>query len=298
MDIPYYLALPMAAALMYAFGSLFFKRSLEHGITVLHALVVTNWCMMAVFVPFLLLDPGSHSWIELLQPLACALLFFLGNWLTFVALRRGDMSLVVPAMGTKPLFVALGAVAFFGRSVSQGMWLAAILAALGIYVLRRSDILPGRNRASGLPPVLLSSACFGFCDAGVEAWAPEFGDMGFLGYMFLIVALLSTLLLRLSGQSLMRADRSGMKALAIGSSILAAQGILVALAIVRHQNATGVNIVYSTRGLWSVAVVWLLGSRFRLGEEASDRSVFLFRLAGAGLMIVSVALAALESAAG
>ena len=295
-QVPLYMAMPLAAAVMYAYGGLYFKESLEHGTSVVHAFVVTSWAMMLVFSPLMFLDLHPHDWPDHLQPLICALLFFAGNWLTFIALRRSDMSIVVPAMGTKPVFVALGAVLFFDKSISRGMWIAAVLTALGIYILKRSDILPGKGKASGLPPVILGSACFGFCDAGVEAWAPGYGDMHFLGLMFLMVAVLSTLLLRLSAHSLRQADRIGMRALIIGSAILALQGILVAVSIVRYENATGVNIVYGSRGLWSVVLVWWLGHRFRFREQHGDRSVLFSRLLGAGIMIVSVVLATWESA--
>ena len=87
-----------------------------------------------------------------------------------------------------------------------------------------------------------------------------------------------------------------MKALAIGGGILALQGILVAISVVSFDNATGVNIVYSARGLWSVVLVWWLGHRFLFRENERGRNTFMYRLIGAGIMMIAVLLATWESA--
>ncbi len=296
MTVPYYLVLPLLASLMYAFGSLYFKEAFQHGVNLIHAFVVTNWIMALVFVPLILVDAKAHDWATYLQPLFCALLFFGGHWFNFMALRRGDMSIVVPAMGTKSFFVALGATGLFGKAIAPGMWAAAVLTAVGIYILKRSDIGKLKRQSSAIGPAILSAACFGICDSAVESWAPAYGPWQFIGLVFLIVALASSTLLPLADRPLRLADRTGMKALTIGGGILALQGILVAISVVSFDNATGVNIVYSARGLWSVVLVWWLGHRFLFRENERGRNTLMFRLIGAGIMMIAVFLATWESA--
>ena len=296
MSIPFYMALPLMAALMYAYGSLYFKEAFKHGIGVNQAFVVTSWVMALVFVPMIFFERERPEWIECAKPLACALLFLAGHWFTFAAFRRGEMSVVVPAMGTKAVFVAVGAAAWFGKEIPSGMWLAAILAAVGIFILGRSDIQHAASISPALLLAILSAAGFGLCDAAVQAWAPEYGAKGFLGAMFLATALLSTVSLKAANQPLRDADRAGMKALIIGAAIIALQGILVAISVVSFDNATGVNVVYSSRGLWSVLLVWHLGHRFHSLEDRQNPKIFFSRLAGAGIMIFAVVLATWESA--
>ena len=296
MTIPVYMALPVVAAFMYAYGSMYFKEASEHGTTVIHNFVVTNWVMAFVFGPMIFFDTWPQSPWLLLQPAACAVLFTLGNWLTFAAIRSGDMSIVVPVMGTKALFVAIGASVCFGKTIDPGMWIAAILAAVGIYILGRTD----RPGAGGLSPTviltILGSICFGFADAAIQAWAPAYGSRGFLGTAFLMIGLFSILFLPAADHPLKEADRQGMRALVIGAAIIALQGILVAIAVVGFDNATGVNVVYSSRGLWSVLLIWWIGHRFRAPENDHLPRVFYLRLAGAAIMMTAVGIAMWESA--
>ena len=295
MSIPLYMALPVVAALMYSYGSLYFKEAFEHGISVIHTFVVTSWIMGLVFVPLLFLETSPIPKDLLYQPILCALLFFLGNWFTFAAIRRGDMSIVVPAMGMKAVCVAIGASLFFGKTINPGMWTATILAAVGIYILGRSDQTRTKGISIPILLTLLSSACFGVCDAAIQAWAPSYGSKGFMGATFLVIAGLSSLFLRAAEHPLKNADRLGMRALLVGAFVIALQSILVAISVVSFDNATGVNVVYSSRGLWSVLFVWWIGHRFRSTEKHQDSRTFYTRLIGATIMMSAVALALWES---
>ncbi len=289
------MALPIVAALMYSYGSLFFKEAFEHGITVIHTFAVTSWAMALVFVPLLFVESAPTPWHLFYQPILCSLLFFMGHWFTFAAIRRGDMSIVVPAMGTKAVFVAIGASCFFGKAIAPGMWIAALLAAAGIYILGKSDQTKLKGVSIPIVLTILSSACFGFCDAAIQAWAPDYGSKGFMGMTFLLIATLSSFFLRLAEHPLRDADRQGMRALGIGAGIIALQGILVAISVVNFDNATGVNVVYTSRGLWSVLLVWWIGHRFRSAEKHQNTKVLLTRFLGAIIMTLAVALALWES---
>ncbi len=298
MGFPTYMLLPLAAALAYSYGSLYFKQAFQHGIGLVHSFVVTNWAMALVFAPIIFLaELPSFGWIYL-QPLVCALGFCLGNVLTISAIRRGDMSVVVPVMGTKAFFVAVGASLFFGKTIAPAMWIACVLAAIGIYVLGRSDRTEGKGQSGAIGLTILSSACFGICDAAIQAWAPDFGSKGFMGSMFVVIAVFSTGFLKIARRPITGADRTGMKALIIGSGIIALQGILVAISVVSFDNATGVNVIYSARGLFSIALVWWIGHRFSPDTHESERQLLAQRLVGAAIMMAAVAFAVLASPKG
>ena len=74
-----------------------------------------------------------------------------------------------------------------------------------------------------------------------------------------------------------------MRAIGISSG-----GIALTLGI--WGNATAVNIVYSTRGLFSVLVVWLAGHWFANTERQAGRAVLVSRLIGALLILAAIAL--------
>ena len=57
-------------------------------------------------------------------------------------------------------------------------------------------------------------------------------------------------------------------------------------------DATTVNVVYSTRGLMAVVLVWALGSRLGLEEGGHGWGVMVRRLAAAAALVGAVVLAA------
>ena len=60
--------------------------------------------------------------------------------------------------------------------------------------------------------------------------------------------------------------------------------------ITRFHNATAANVIYSSRGLWSVVAVWAIGHWFANRERHLGAEVLRWRLAGAGLMMAAIAL--------
>ena len=78
--------------------------------------------------------------------------------------------------------------------------------------------------------------------------------------------------------------------LAPGALLLAANMAAFAFTLAQWQDATAANIVYSSRGLWSVAIVWAVGHWFANHERHAGRGAMLSRLAGATLMVVAIVL--------
>jgi hypothetical protein len=74
--------------------------------------------------------------------------------------------------------------------------------------------------------------------------------------------------------------------------LLAVQGMAMGLALVFFQDPTGVNILYSTRGLWAVLLVWCAGSWFANRErERAGRTTMILRLAGTLFITTGVVIA-------
>jgi hypothetical protein len=65
-------------------------------------------------------------------------------------------------------------------------------------------------------------------------------------------------------------------------------GIVLALGL--WDDATAVNIVYSVRGLISVALVWSIRHWFRSEEAQLSNRVFYYHLMGAALMVAAIVL--------
>ena len=73
------------------------------------------------------------------------------------------------------------------------------------------------------------------------------------------------------------------------------QAILVGISVAMFHNATGVNVVYSSRGLWAIIMVWLLSRLTGYRAEQPHAKTLLLRLIGAILMVSAILLAILSS---
>jgi hypothetical protein len=82
--------------------------------------------------------------------------------------------------------------------------------------------------------------------------------------------------------------REAWKLVFLGAGCIGLQGLLLIGTLGLFGDATAVNIVYSTRGVWSVVVVWLVGRQLGAMEVGLEGSVLGWRLAGAALMCAAV----------
>jgi hypothetical protein len=65
---------------------------------------------------------------------------------------------------------------------------------------------------------------------------------------------------------------------------VAFQALSLVTSIAVFADGTGINVIYSARGLWSVMAVWLVGHWFGNRELVSESGVLGWRLVGAGMM--------------
>jgi len=75
-----------------------------------------------------------------------------------------------------------------------------------------------------------------------------------------------------------------------GSMLLGTQSIIFVSTLAIYGKATSANIIYSSRGLLSVAMVWLIGHWFANQEQNLGPKVMRWRLAGALLMMSAIVL--------
>ncbi len=300
--MPLYLLLPCGAAVLYSLGSIFMKRSLVEGARTFQTFHVTNLMVGLVFSPLILLQKGEIAWNELHHPLLAASAFFLGNWFTFIAIQRGDVSLVTPLMGTKVVFVAIFVLLLTGAAPSSLLWVAAILTAAGIFLMGLKDFLKG-----GYHPLqtiffaLLSSATFGLSDVFVRKWAPSFGPMAFLTISSLVVAAFSLMVLpfqkRKTGLPVLP-EKGPRKWLLLGSFLIAFQAVMIGLSLAFFADPTGINVVYSSRGMWAIVLVVLLGPWLGNWERRTARAALVWRFTGAMLLMIAIVLAVLNQTSG
>ncbi len=291
MDFPAYLFIPLACGFFYVVSMLSFKRAGDFGVGVWRTTFIANWACALVFLPFWLKQgwapvPATLYW----QPAVIGVLFLFGQILMFLAITRGDVSVATPVMGAKVLLVALFSSLLRVGEVPLKWWLAAALsvAALGLLNLRGGA--EPRRVGSTVVLTLMSATMYALSDVLVQKWAPAWGTGNFFPPMFVVVGLYSFVLLAFARGGLAGITPGAWRWVGWGAACNALTNGGIALTLGIWGNATAVNIVYSSRGLFSVLVVWWVGHWFSNAEQQAGRAVLLSRLAGAGAMLAAIGL--------
>ncbi len=284
-----HLLLPLASSLLYVLGAVLLKRATAAAdVGLWRAAFVTNLVSAVAFLPLLALGGPGQGWTAIWQPAAVALLLVAGQCASLWALTRGDVSVATPVLGAKIILVAFFTTVVAGQSVPPQLWGAAILGTLAIGLLNRGPAGRHHDLMLTILGSLLAAVAFALFDVLVMIWSPAWGAGGFLPLMMGLAGLYSLAFIPLFGESQRKVPRTIGWVLLGGAVLVALQGLLLITTIAVFGDATSVNIVYGTRGLWSVLLVWLAGRW--LGSEESDRgaSVLGGRLAGALLMTAAV----------
>jgi len=287
-----YLLLPLAAAVIYAAAALCLKIAMGRGTTSWAVLFYSNLLLGLLFLPLLLAGPSG--WNTRAAPLAlCSgLLFFLGQLATFRSLQSGDVSIATPALAAKVVFVALLSMLVPGSRPDPDLWLAVLLTLAGMILLNRRPTHTASRPLVTLAWALLAALSFAATDIVVQVGAPAAGFTLFMPVMFATVMALSLPLLRPhilrpSGRETQPGARLW---LAIGVVLLGLQATGMASAIGLFGDATAANVVYGSRGLWSLLLLALFARTLGIRDDILDRSTLATRTIGCVLIIVAVAL--------
>jgi drug/metabolite transporter (DMT)-like permease len=281
-----YLFLPLLAALAFALGALVYKRAYQEGAGLVHLAVVNNVILGLMFLPLLAVESQPIPWGDWHLPVWTALAFAIGHLLNVLSLRLGDVSLATPLLGAKVIFVALVGGLVFRNRLSTAQWLSAALATAGVVAMGLTDFRGGGRAGLTTVAALGCAAAFAFTDTMIQAWGSRFGAWGFLPLLFAAVGVLPYF-----GIASLRAPRRAWRWILAGVALSGLQAIIITGTIAVWKDAAGVNVVYATRGLWSITLVWLVGHRLRNTERhTTGGRIMAQRLAGAALILAAVAL--------
>lgn len=288
--------LPLLAAMVYSVAALFLNAAGRKGVKGLHATAVCNLFLGLFFLIFY----DWKAFPALAQPLwpvlLLAALFVLGQAFTILAFSLGDVSIVASVMGLKVIFVNILLAIGLREGLSGRVWLASALSVLGVFILQSN---PGREKHSAhallaIFLAFLSAFFFAGADVLIQHWTPTLGFERFLPPAMLLAGLFSLLFFLPWGPSPHAPPRSASKLLLPGALLLALQSLLLIFAIARFGKVAEANILYSSRGVWSVLAVWLLGHFFANIEFSNHgRARLLRRLLGSALITAAIILTVL-----
>lgn len=282
--------LSLLCAVLFAAGALVVKRGNQLGIGAWPTTLASN---LSTVLGFLTLWPMGGTFpgmARLWEPALVAVLFIAGQGLAFLAFSRGDVSVATPVLGIKIILVTTSVALLIGQMPDLKLWLAALVATAAVVLLNRTERHAGGR--AGLTVLLAggAAACFALFDVLVQKWGPAWGAGRFLPIMMLIVAGLSLALHPLMPRPNLAPLPGAWRWMAAGCALIAVQSTIFVTVILVYQNAAPANVIFSSRGFWSVVLVWVAGHWLQSLEQRHGARVLRWRLAGAGLMSLAIAL--------
>lgn len=271
--------LPGLAACLYAVGSMGLKQSMQHGAAPRRVMAVSNIAMALWSLPLIFIFPGTWHLNAWFMAMGAGLALFCGRIFSIKALEAGDLSIVAPLLGMKTVLVAVLSMVFFPFEITSTLVVSAVLASLGVALLQRGPL----ERKAGTKKAALyamgASFLFAITDISVQG-ARDLMGVGYLvPTLFLTVGLLVPILGRHPAP-----PKQARKGLYAGSAVIGFQTTLMILVIGLIGQATLVNVIYSSRALWSVVVDRCMG-------EDHIKDYLISRLLGALFVMGAVVMA-------
>lgn len=290
MQDPLAVILPLCSAIGYTFAALMLKRATERGVGPWRVTFIVNWTAAVLFTPWLLTGGQPFTLLNVSQAVLAGAAFFVGQVFTFLALSRGDVSLTTPILGTKVIFVALLAPWFAGEQINPTLWTSALLTCVATALLGGEF----KTNSHRLVPSLIfgtsAAMAYAVTDIMQQRWGKSLGFGHFAPVMFYTIGLLSFTLRPAFSAPLSELPKRSFHWALAGGILISLQATGIAYSIATYNKVTLINILYSTRGIWSVILVWAVGHWFSNTEKAVGRSVMVRRLIGASILLVAVIL--------
>ncbi len=290
MRIEYVLSL--GAAFIYAVCMVLIKESLRQGAGILRSTFILHWVMALVFLPLLIVNSTILPGGSFLAPIAVGLSVFLGQIFILWALKFGDPSVQTPVMGVKSTMVAIFVCFIGGGYIPLMGWLAGILSLVAIYFLSYAEgsTLLKKSNTWTIVLTFLGASFLGLGDVIMEKFAPSFGEIPFLVIAMLSCAIASLALIPFFEGPLFAMSRPALGWVLGGSVLYGLEAIAFYIAISFYGQATAINVLYSSRGLWSIFVTWAMAYFFHYKPSPVSSAILLRRGIGTFLLFIAILL--------
>ncbi len=213
----------------------------------------------------------------------------------YMALHCGDVSSVMPIMGSKVIFAGLLAIPMLHEKHNWQVYIATVLVAISIAILSYS---PSKSGSSKFPlkPIALMTACcviFGFTDIYIKRSLVYLDSYNFMIYYNFIVGVLSLWVIPYIMKKRVSLVLKGMD---LQLSVYAAVSLVAAtlLFVVLLSLCNGVvipNILQSTRGIFIVLISAVMTHHGSTMLETQSKKVYMLRLAASILIMLSIWIA-------
>ena len=200
--------------------------------------------------------------------------------------------MVSPLMGIKSILVAffLVLLGFSHEPIPLSTWLAAGLTALAVGLIGWPAKNSGSTSFKGIILAIASAASFSLLDSMVPHFSHQTDPVRMLFCIFCPSGISQSAFASWKEESIFRRNQPGdIWVWGSGIMIAFASGADVDRDCLRCV-PTEVNVVYSSRGFWTIILVAWLGQRLCLTEGTIGKWVKIRRLAGSILLGVCILL--------
>jgi drug/metabolite transporter (DMT)-like permease len=288
--------LPLIAAMMYVVGALLLKRASDLGADVWRTTSIINYATALAAVPLWLLGGTIPSQALWWQPPVAAVLFFAGQIFSLLALNIGDVSVATPVLGVKILLVAVLSIVLTGDPITARLWTAAALSTAAIALLNIDRSRPHARVGKTIVLAGLGAASYACFDVIMQKWSFAWGAGRIVPLAMISAGMYSIPLSFATARPRDPRDlrRAYKPWLVAGATFFAVQGLMFITSITIYRQATPANVLYSSRGLWSVVAVWGIGHWFSNREQHLGPRVLVWRFVGAILLLAAIVMVLLD----
>ena len=297
MNITFFLV-GLSSGFAHSVYSAFSKALLKNRIREPFLLFLYISILQALLTPLLwiFIKPQFPSSPEGWAPLLMSCITCVAAYLfLYSALHCGDVSSVMPVMGSKVIFAGLLAIPLLGEKHNWQVYIAAVLVAISIAILSYSPSKSGSSKFPLKPIALMTICCviFGCTDILIKRSLVYLDSYNFMIYYNFIAGLLS---LCIVPHLMKRKVPLVVKGMNLQLSVYSAAALVTAtlLFTIMLKMSSGVvipNILQSTRGIFIVLISAVLTHRGSTMLETQSKKVYMFRLAASILIMISVWIA-------
>lgn len=288
----FHFLLPLLAGLLYTVATLFAKRAITLGGGAMRIAFFSNLLAVPFSIPLLFLDNQPIDLTYLHWPVICGVINFVGMAITFATIRIGDISVQTPVMGSKILIVAALVTILYSTPIPIAWWIAAFLAVVAIALLGKSK--PKNLEESVVVKTIIlalsASAAFAVGDVLMSQKAPLLSESLFIVLMLTVTSICSFFFIPFFKGSFLNPPPGVWHWMLWGSFIMALEEIILYAAIAFYGSPTAMNILYSSRAIWSIILVWTIGHWFKNTEKHLGKDILTHRLIGAVLLFAAIVI--------
>lgn len=255
--------LPFLGAMLHPLLGMFTQKAAGKGVGMTVIVASANLITLAIFAVYMDAEGGwtirGQDW----WAIGNGVIFFLGQWFSLQSMKVGDLAVHASALGVKVLVVASFSFLVGLEEASFALVLGVVAAVTAVFLVSGGSLAGWKEHRKTVGLTLLACIFFGTNDF-LTGWAAQ--DIGAGRWLLLMMGTSGAIsaLLLLTRLSQLRALLTGPPRVAgcvLGAGLcLGTQALFVNLAFSKFQEPTLSNVVYSSRGLMAVIVLWITGA--------------------------------------